>query len=77
MRLRKLEKIVMAGVLAGAMMISTATFEQQAKAEQTEIAFAQEADGTYHENSFKLARVSEDDSLSSYEEGNVQLLYRD
>lgn len=70
MRLRKLEKIVMAGVLAGAMMISTAAFGQQAKAEQKEIAFAQGADGTYHENSFELARVSEDDGLSSYEEGN-------
>lgn len=70
MRLRKFEKIVMAGILAGAMIMSTAMFEQRAKAEQTEIAFAENADGTYHENSFELARVSEDDSLSSYEEAN-------
>ncbi|MDO4165827.1 MAG: hypothetical protein Q4D32_00310 [Eubacteriales bacterium] len=70
MRLNKIGKKMITGMLVTALAVSAVTGVQNAKAEEMEVPFAQNEDGTYHENSFELARVADDDSLSSYEEGN-------
>lgn len=70
MRLKKIEKKIVAGLIATTLVVSTVANVKNVKASETEIPFAQNEDGTYHENSFDLARESDDDSLSSYEEDN-------
>lgn len=70
MRLNKIGKKMITGMLVTALAVSAVTGVQNAKAEEIEVPFAQNEDGTYHENAFELARVADDDSLSSYEEGN-------
>lgn len=70
MRLRETHKKVLAGLLAFALIVPGVTMVKGVKASETQVPFAQSDDGTAHESSFALARVSDDDALSSYEEDN-------
>lgn len=70
MRLRGTHKKVLAGLLTFALIVPGVTMVKGVKASETQVPFAQSEDGTAHESSFALARVSDDDALSSYEEDN-------
>lgn len=70
MKHRKMEKKIVSVVLIAALLLSAGISLRQARAVETGIAFAQNEDGVCHENSFELARVSDDKELSSFEEKN-------
>ena len=70
MRLQKTHKMILAGLLAVALTIPAATVVKTVHASETQIPFAQSEDGTVHETSFDLARVSDEEELSSYEKDN-------
>lgn len=70
MRLQKTHKMILAGLLAVALTIPAATAVKTVHASETQLPFAQSEDGTVHETSFDLARVSDDKALSSYEKDN-------
>ena len=70
MRLQKTHKTILAGLLAVALTIPAATVVKTVHASETQIPFAQSEDGTVHETSFDLARVSDEEELSSYEKDN-------
>ena len=59
MRLQKTHKMILAGLLAVALTIPAATVVKTVHASETQIPFAQSEDGTVHETSFDLARVSD------------------
>lgn len=70
MRLQKTQNMILAGLLAVALTIPAGTAVKTVHASETQLPFAQSESGTVHETSFDLARVSDDDALSSYEEDN-------
>lgn len=70
MRLRKTEKNIMSILLTAALLVSAGLGMQKVKAVETGISFAKNDAGVEHENSFELARDSDDTELSSYEEKN-------
>lgn len=70
MRIRNIEKKITSIVLTAALLVSAGIGMQKVKAVETGISFAKNDDGAEHENSFELARVSDDTNLSSYEEEN-------
>lgn len=70
MRLRGTHKKILAGLLTFALIVPGVIMVKGVKASETQVPFAQSADGTAHESSFALARVSDDNALSSYEEDN-------
>ena len=70
MRLQKTHKMILAGLLAVALTIPAATVVKTVHASETQLPFAQSEDGTVHETSFDLARVSDEEELSSYEKDN-------
>ena len=68
--MKKILKKMITGILVFVLAVPFMYGYDRASAEETQIDFAKFDDGTLHENTFELARDSEDESLSSYEEKN-------